>query len=249
MSEYLLNERRSALPIVRGATLPATQVLKAVTYAHTQFDKLSTFDFDIYAVLGMRNLSSFVGEVFAASLIHVTGDQFVKNPHQDGYPDLLLMDKGGKDEFTRLANRLRDKQPFSPFLTGGIEVKATCGSVPTPKDCFRRWGVDKPHIGDQRRDMLVSFDWKAHHRDTNHLMSLFWDFVDKRPTIVAVFYSDQLSESDWGEIIAPKKGGGRTTSVSIMTRPGVCKMCADWVLMMEDQKYQAFFTRSANWKP
>lgn len=97
--------------------------------------------------------------------------------------------------------------------------------------------------------MLVSFDWKAHHRDTNHLMSLFWDFVDKRPTIVAVFYSDQLSESDWGEIIAPKKGGGRTTSVSIMTRPGVCKMCADWVLMMEDQKYQAFFTRSANWKP
>lgn len=104
MSAYLINQRRSALPIVRGATLPATQVLKAVTYAHTQFDKLSTFDFDIYAVLGMRNLSSFVGEVFAASLIHVSGDQFVKNPHQDGYPDLLLMDKGGKDEFTRLAN-------------------------------------------------------------------------------------------------------------------------------------------------
>jgi hypothetical protein len=56
----------------------------------------------------------------------------------DGYPDLLLLDKFGKPLWESLASRLREKKPFSPFATGGIEIKATVGSVPTPEDLAKK---------------------------------------------------------------------------------------------------------------
>ena len=50
------------------------------------------------------------------------------------------------------------------------------------------------------------------------------DFIEKRPRIVATFYSFSLSDTDWGQIIQPRKGGGKTTSVSIKNREGILKM-------------------------
>ena len=181
-----------------------------------------------------------VGEVFAAAMILEHEHLFMKNPHQDGYPDLLLLDSAGIKEWKRLAKQLREKAPFSPFKTGGFEVKATCGSVPSPVQCLKR-GREKPGMGDQRIDLLTSYDWKAHHQETNHLFGLFWDFIDGCPTIAAVFYSSILSNKDWGTIIQPKEGGGRTTSVSIMTRDGVRKMYQGWVTFLAHKSYATFF--------
>lgn len=199
---------------------------------------------DIFSILGMRNLSAFVGEVFARSLAEVSDGLLVSNPHQDGYPDLLLLDEHGKQIFNQLSsqNENQDKAPFSPFANGGIEIKATCGSVPTPAACQKK-GLNKPQIGDQRIDLITGYDWKAHHQETNNLLGLLWDFIDTKPTIVAIFFGNHLTQSDWGEIVKPKTDGGRTTSVSIMPRNGVYKMYQNWLLVLDDERYIHFINK------
>ena len=170
---------------------------------------------NIFAVLGMRNLSGFIGELFAISLIKASNGQFIGNPHQDGYPDLLLMNDYGKILYARLteAGQLRYKAPFSPFANGGLEIKATCGDVFSAEKCAKR-GIEKPDIGDTRIELMEGYNWKSHHRETKNLLGILWDFYMGVPHIVAVFFGNNLTESDWRPITQPKEGGGRTTSVS-----------------------------------
>jgi hypothetical protein len=233
--------------VAREFAMQAEHITTALHNAHEVFRKLEDFDVNIAELLGMRNLSSFVGEVFAAGMVKSFDGTLRKNPHQDGYPDLLLMDEEGASEWKALEGRLRDKTPFSPFKTGGVEVKATCGSVPTDAACRKLGFPGKPKIGETRIDLMKSYDWKAHHQETNNLLGIAWDFIEGRIRIVAVFYSNSLDTSygvqnrHWGAIIHPTEGGGRTTSVSIMTRAGVRQMYDSWVLVIDDEKYIRFF--------
>lgn len=222
--------------------VPASLFTEAVETAHAVIDKFADFGVDVFSILGMRNLSAFIGELYAAAVIKHSHDLFMKNPHQDGYPDLLLMDEAGKALWEKLKSRCREKGPFSPFMGGGIEVKATCGSLPTPKACQER-GFEKPGLGDQRIALMMGYDWKAHHRETNNLAGILWDFIDGVPRIVAVFYSCDLVTEDWGKIVQPREGGGRTTSVSIMSRQGIAKMYAGWICFRNDQRYVKFIDR------
>lgn len=241
-SIYLINPNADIF-VARDYHLKKEYLIDALNKAHDIIEKLANFDVDVYSLLGMRNLSAFIGEIFASCLIKASNQDFTKNPHQDGYPDLLLMDKDGKELWESLATKLRDKKPFSPFTTSGIEIKATCGSVPTPAACQKK-GLEKPDIGDQRIDLLMNYDWKAHHQETNNLMGIFWDFIDRKPNIIAVFYSSELNPDDWGAIIQPKEGGGRTTSVSIMKRSGVKKMYTNsWIIMRNEDRYINFFKK------
>ncbi len=239
--DYVTNPNASIVG-PRGYALQPYEIEKAVHRTRAIVDKLAGFEVNVFEILGMRNLSAFVGEVFAAAMILEHPEILRKNPHQDGYPDLLLMDDDGSAEWEALSKRLREKGPFSPFPTGGFEVKATCGSVPTPAVCLKR-GFDKPDIGDQRIHVATGYDWKAHHRETNHLFGIYWDFIEGCPTIAAVFYRADLVEDDWGKIVQPKEGGGRTTSVSIMTRDGVKKMYEGWVTVINSPSYAAFFDK------
>lgn len=119
---------------------------KALIDVHKIIGKITKdIPVDIFSILGMRNLSAFIGELFAISLIKESDGLFLSNPHQDGYPDLLLMDEVGLDFFkvAKENGMLRDKSPFSPFKNGGLEIKATCGSVPTPAQCAKK-GFQKP---------------------------------------------------------------------------------------------------------
>lgn len=230
----------------QAVAMPILKFEEAVKHAHAVIDQISSFKVDIFKILGMRNLSAFIGELYAASLIAASGEMFIKNPHQDGYPDLLLMDEPGLKHYQSLkqSGQLREKGPFSPFRNGGVEVKATCGSVPTPDRCRRMGLAEKPDIGDQRIGVMMGYDWKAHHRDTNNLLGILWDFIDRVPRIVAVFFCPNLTTDDWGAIIQPREGGGRTTSVSIMSRDGVRKMYQHWMIVLdEDPRYASFLDR------
>jgi hypothetical protein len=197
---------------------------------------------DLFEILGMRNLSAFLGEMFVSSLAESSKGKLKKNPHQDGYPDLLVMTDEGSKLWESLKGNNQDKMPFSNFETGGIEIKSTCGSLPTP-EVFRKKGLRKPEIEDERIDHVRGYDWKAHHRETNNLMGLYWDFVDKKPTICGVFFCQDINPDDWGKIVRPKKGGGRTTSVSIMARHGIKKMYENWIAVIDDVRYVEFFDR------
>ena len=241
MSSYRYNLSAN-LSIVRNQSFSLELIKNAILKFNDTIKKIFDADIDISVLLGMRNLSSFVGEVFAASIISCSNKKFKKCPHQDGYPDLLLMDEFGQKLFDDLTGRHREKEPFSPFKGGGIEIKATVGSVPTPQ-FFARLEQEKPDIGDQRIAYLKSYDWKAHHRDTNYLMGIIWDFIDKKPTVCAIFYQSKLQMEHWGRIISPREGGGRTTSVSIMTREGVALMYQNWVAVIDEPEYIKFFNK------
>lgn len=198
-------------------------------------DATNEFDVNIFEILQLRNLSGLVGE-YLSKLIEIESEErLVNNPHQDGYPDLL--DVGTKIKrdyydslFLNESNSIY-KEHVSPFKYGGIEVKATIGSTPPAKK------VAKPLVGEQRIAILNGLDWKSHHRETNNLIGILWDFIDGLPFIVGCFYSNELTEEDWGNIVSPKKGGGRTTSVSVMNASGIKKMCSNWIAIVDDSQY------------
>lgn len=242
--DYLVRSH-DRIAILRGEIRHPVDVgifLAAIEMTHQLIDQIYAVDFDIASALGSRNLSAFVGELVAASAIKASDGLFRRNPHQDGYPDLLLMDKVGAAAWRSLEDRHDEKGPFSPFVSGGIEVKATCGSVPTPAE-FRKKKQRKPTLGDTRIESMKGYDWKAHHRETNNLIGVLWDFIERRPRVVALFYSCELTQSDWGKIVQPKAGGGRTTSVSIMERSGIRKMYTGWVAVLKDQRYVHFLNK------
>ena len=194
--------------------LTPQEVVDAMNFANDALRELSEttmrFDINIFETLGMRNLSGMIGEYFAKSLMRMSQGKLESNLHQDGYPDLLLVDTPTKRQYFETLYTIRngrrypiDKEHFSPFKYGGIEVKATCGSTPSAS---KERNIIKPLIGEQRVSMLNSFDWKAHHRSTNHLLGVLWDFMDGIPTYVAAFYQDNLCVDDWGKIVKPREG-------------------------------------------
>jgi hypothetical protein len=209
---------------VEEAIVAANAAIKVV------HDVSSAYDVSLFEILGLRNLSSFVGEVFKDQLARLMAGTVLSNPHQDGYPDLLALTPEAKQSLKALEAQglLSSKGHFSPFPYGGLEIKATCGDTPAAR--VRA----KPKIGESRLEVVTGLVWKAHHRDTNYLVGLVWDFVDNIPTVVAVFYRNDLTIEDWGKTVAPKEGS-RTTSVSVMARQGVQKMAAGWLVLPSDR--------------
>lgn len=240
-TDYHINTaaRVSLRRATRSAQVSPDLLFAGINATHDLIDSVYSSDVDIARVLGMRNLSSFLGELLASAIVKSSNGAFRGNPHQDGYPDLLLMDEVGNAAWEALRDRLNHKQPFSPFSGGGLEINATCGSIPTPAVFLRR-ALTRPDLGDTRLPSLTGYDWKAHHRDTNNLVGVLWDFIDSRPRIVALFYSNDLVEEDWGRIVQPREGGGRTTSVSIMGRTGIRKMYDGWLCVLASQGYAKF---------
>lgn len=241
---YILNQNVS-IRHEGTEVLTPQNIADAMNFGNNALKELSDttlrFDINIFETLGMRNLSGMIGEYFARSVMKISNGKLQSNLHQDGYPDLLLVDTKQKksyfDTLYTVKNGRRypiDKEHFSPFRYGGIEVKATCGSTPSAS-VIRN--ITKPLIGEQRVSKICSFDWKAHHRTTNYLLGVLWDFIDELPTYVAAFYQDNLTIDDWGRIVQPREGGGRTTSVSIMNSRGVKKMCNQWVAVIDDIEY------------
>lgn len=245
---YIINNEHS-VRINDELVISNTDLLEAINFCNEAIQALDKqtrqFDINIFEVLGMRNLSGMVGEYFAKSVQRFSNNGLQSNLHQDGYPDLLLTNtKERIDYFNTLYTEAdgkkypKDKSLFSPFLYGGVEVKATCGSTPPASK------VPKPLIGEQRISIVNSFDWKAHHRETNNLLAIFWDFIDEVPTIAACFYRNDLIVDDWGKIVQPKENGGRTTSVSIMNSTGISKMCEGWLAVIDKPEYIDTFSKT-----
>lgn len=240
MYNYIVNNN---LDLSTGGetAIQHSQLLSAIKLCNKALKEIdsavSSYDISIFDSLGLRNLSGFVGEVFVKCIEKSVGGNLTKNPHQDGYPDLLLTNTPQKFEYLNslltFANNKSypiNKDSFSPFSFGGYEVKATCGNTPQAKI------VPKPLIGESRIELLQSFEWKAHHRDTRNLIGILWDFIDSFPVISACFYCNSITENDWGKVIVPAEGS-KTTSVSIMSKSGVQKMCTSWFAVIDDERY------------
>ena len=240
--KYVVNQQHSVI-FDNNVMLSNQDVVNAINFCNSAlyslYEQTHQFDISIFETLGMRNLSGIVGEYFAKSVLRFSHGKLASNLHQDGYPDLLAIDSDDRKAYYNTLYTVnngkkypRDKALFSPYKFGGIEVKATCGSTPAAST------IPKPLIGEQRISQLISFDWKAHHRATNNLLAILWDFINEVPTIVACFYCNRLTVDDWGKIVQPHDGGGRTTSVSIMNSDGIKKMCNGWIAIIDNFEYK-----------
>ena len=244
---YIFSQTNSVC-IDGEALLNNEQLGKSIQFCndaiHHLYEQTKEFQLNIFQVLGMRNLSGLIGEYFARSVQIFSNDNLRSNAHEDGIPDLCLVNtQDKKDHFDSITQEIdgmivaKDKDAFSHYAYGGVEVKATCGDTPPASE------RPKPVIGEQRIEVITKFNWKAHHRETNNLLGIVWDFINHVPVVVACFYCSSLDESDWAKLVQPKNGGGRTTSVSIMKTSGVKKMCAGWLAVIDDEKYLAAFAK------
>lgn len=98
--DYIQNPKMSISH--KGTQVLTTQdVVDAMNYANTALKELSDttmkFDINIFETLGMRNLSGMIGEYFARSVMKISNGKLESNLHQDGYPDLLLVDSPAKN--------------------------------------------------------------------------------------------------------------------------------------------------------
>lgn len=147
MNEYIKNQSVS-LKYEGKSILTTEEVIDAIHFCNDALRSLNEhtqqFDINIFETLGMRNLSGMVGEYYARSVARISKGKFQSNLHQDGYPDLLLTDTKEKLSYFEKLYTIKDgkkypidKESFSPYKYGGIEIKATCGSTPpaskTPK--------------------------------------------------------------------------------------------------------------------
>lgn len=232
---------------VRKCIIEANLVLERI------HDLSLIYGVEIFELLGLRNLSAFVGQVMVKVFKRNHDDILIENPNQDGYPDLCALTPEGVKYIRERASNpdgsiRADKELWSPYPYGGLEIKATCGNTPPASQ------MPKPLIGESRYPTLVSAEWKAHHQETKVLLGIFWDFVDGLATILGSFFRNDLDtrigkeNKDWGSIIHPREGGGRTTSVSIMKKgrsdsEGVRKMGRGWVVLPRDEKILKSMTK------
>lgn len=244
MDEYVIDYQYfgGVVELQRGFKVPSETLLKAVLTTNKLLSELSISVPYIFELLQMRNLSALVGAAFCRELSSASAGSLRLNPHQDGYPDLLLMDTYGQELWDGLQGRHQEKDPFSPYVAGGIEIKVTCGEAWNAEE-LAQIGAPKLGIGDSRIDFIRSLNWKAHHRESNFLLGLVWDFYNGIPIIAAVLFSKELDSNDWGKVSTPKEGAGRTTSVSVMNRQGVGKMVSNQILILNDERYQRLLER------
>ncbi|SFQ37386.1 hypothetical protein SAMN05421670_1812 [Psychrobacillus psychrotolerans] len=188
-------------------------------------NKTRLMDLNIFEVLDFRNFSGVIGETFSSELAKIN-KSLIKNPNQDGYPDLLQVSTTEMlDYYQQCVYR-----DLIKYKDGGLEIKNTFG---TKKGSLL--------MGDQRIELIKEkLDWKAHHQQTNNLIGLMSDYIDDMPQIVAICYSDQLNPEDWGKVQKPKEGS-TMTSFSTIGQTGYKKMVKGIKICIDDPKYLKFF--------
>jgi DNA-binding XRE family transcriptional regulator len=178
---------------------------------------LQGFPFSLYQSIDLKTLSSIAGAVFVESLAARVGAMV--NPIEKGHPDIVPLTAHTAKEV-----QLRN-------YPQGLEVKVTVGNVQQGS---------KLQSGQSRINALASLTWQAHHQEVESLMGLVVDFAGaaqghKRfPLITRIFFADDLTTSDWGQISGTT---GRNTKVTGLQASGKVKMGQGWVLLLDEDTY------------
>lgn len=218
--------------LLSGTTVTMEEILEAIESTNRKLrsisDSTKKLALDIFKILDLRTLSGTVGETFVGEMAAVC-TSLRKNPSIDGYPDLVQCSTPEMQEYFAYYSQQDLKEEYK---YGGIEVKDTFG--------YKKQGIDLLD-GEQRIGRIKDrLEWKAHHQKTNHLLGLYSDYIDGYPTIVAAFYSDQLTPLDW-TVRAEPKGDSAMTSFSTLQASGFDKMKRGIRICLNDSQYLRFF--------
>ncbi len=194
-----------------------------LTAARQTAEDLQALPFSLFRSIDLKALSGIVGALFATHIARQSGA--IVNPIEKGHPDVIPARGAGATE-AELRN-----------YGSGLEIKCTVGGVVKGSDLSP---------GDQRLEHLTGITWQAHHRHVTNLMGLVIDFAGRQtsqgrfPIITAVFFADDLEESDWGKISGTS---GRNTKVTGMLSSGKRKMCEGWVLVVNDDQLKRRYSQ------
>ena len=223
-------------------------IQKTNTYLQLITAKCNELDIKIFESLGQRNISGFIGEVFANTVAQK--HQFLmRNPHPDGRPDLIGCGISEIDAYFKTCFRLdknsRDlspiKQMFSPFKYGGVEVKTTIGShnEKTKKAYLKKYGTSDFQMGLSRIEFIRTLQFWGHHTSCNSLFGLYYDYDEELngiPQIKALFYTMLSSDEDWGKLSVGHENSKKTSNTSL-TATGRAKILENPVLVTEETIY------------
>lgn len=184
---------------------------------------LSDLPATLYRSLDFKTVSAVIGSIFCDTLAKETGA--IVNPIEKGHPDIVPSSAEGSTE-AELRN-----------YPEGLEVKCTVANIEQGANL---------RAGQQRITRWTGVTWQAHHREVGALLGIVWDFANNResfnyPSIVGVFFTDELIEDDWGAVSGTT---GRNTKVSGMRVSGKAKMANGWILLRDEPDYLAGFRRT-----
>jgi transcriptional regulator with XRE-family HTH domain len=185
--------------------------------------QLQGLPFALYQSIDLKTLSSIAGAVFAGCLARQV--DAIVNPIEKGHPDIIP-----KSGHAATEAELRN-------YPCGLEVKVTVGNVKQGSELA---------AGQSRVTALSSLTWQAHHQEVESLLGLVIDFAGATeknryyPIITGVFFADNLSMSDWGEISGTT---GRNTKVTGIKSSGKAKMGQGWVLLLEREDYLSKYSK------
>jgi hypothetical protein len=237
---------------INGLYLSSQDVIYAIEKTNEYLNQISQYfidlDIEIFHILGQRNISGFIGEVFSKFLEKEIVD-LKSNPHQDGRPDLINLSTIESKYFfsTSFVNENKNnpiKNNFTPYPFGGVEVKCSIGDFrPMRKEVKskilqQKYGVDNIDIKIPRIDFFNGINYWAHHQDCSSLLGLYYDYYGKskfNPQIISVFYA-KLEREDWYGLSIGKEGSKKTSNTSL--RPsGKDKIKRGMMSIIDDEYY------------
>jgi hypothetical protein len=221
-------------------------VAKTNQYIQTLADLFQDLNFNLFEILGQRNLSGVIGEIFSRFFCK-SFSEFSINPHPDGTPDILNVSNKAARKY--LEDQCFDfngvksipiKSKLSPFLFGGIEIKCTIGD---PVSNYKKLLLDETgspnfNLETPRIKYLSGFTYWAHHRNSTRIIGLYYDYYslrENKPQILAGFFTN-LSFNDWN-VVSLGKDEGKKTSNTSLTKSGKKKLYEGCAFIIEDNTY------------
>ncbi len=239
-SESSNNEMNISLSMIKSA------VRETNTYLSKLSNIFEELNFDLFGILGQRNLSGFIGEVFSHFLSRDTSD-YTLNPHADGRPDLIDISTNAaiahlQDDCYKYIDgkKVPIKELLAPFRYGGAEVKCTIGthSATSKAEYKHDNGVEDFELGISRIKYIKGLTYWAHHQHSTNMIGLYYDYyrpVSGIPQLLTVFMP-MFNRHDWNKVSVGDKDHKKTSNTSL-NASGKKKLYASCVYMVNDPTY------------
>lgn len=208
--------------------ISAAEIINAANSTNVYLIKLnsvfSEMGFNLFAILGQRNISGVIGEIFSHFLA-AGNDMLVNNPHPDGRPDVLCVPNKKVGEylescFTLIGGkRIPLKTKLAPFEFGGLEVKCTIGDpIPGYKEKLQKdHHINDFSIGFSRIEYLSNLNWWAHHTKSSRMLGLYYDYSKNHggvPQLMAGFFGE-LGAENWTKVSTGNIDHKKTSNTSL----------------------------------